>query len=74
MGYIRLLLEVEGNKEEWQFITDIQTLTLKKNVDSGRISTLTAGFHSFPILKEMCKLETMCNLPRVVLLEQLLSR
>lgn len=24
--YVRLLLEVEKNEEEWQFMTDIQTL------------------------------------------------
>ena len=27
------------NEEEWQFMTDIQILTFKKNGDSGRLST-----------------------------------
>lgn len=51
-------------------MTDIQTLTFF-NGDSGRLSPLTAGFHFSPVLKEMCKLENMCNLPRVVFLAQL---
>lgn len=54
-------------------MTDIQILTLKKMVIL-KDSPLITGFHFFLVLKEMCKLENMCNLPRVVFLEQLLSR
>lgn len=67
---MRLLLEVERNREKWQFMTDNQILTFFSG-DSGSLSPFIARFHFFPVLKEMCKLE---NRTRVFLLEQLLSR
>lgn len=74
-GYTRLLLEVERN-EEWQFMIDIQALTsfFFLMVILADFLHLQQGFISYPVLKEMCKLKNMCNLPRVVFLEQLLSR